>query len=41
MIARTWHGLVPDNKFGDYHHYLLETGVKDLEATPGNLGYLY
>ena len=38
MIARTWHGLVPENNLEDYHHYLLETGVKDLEATPGNLG---
>ena len=32
MIARTWHGEVPENKSEDYHKYLLETEVKDLEA---------
>jgi heme-degrading monooxygenase HmoA len=38
MIARTWHGRVPASKAEAYHHYLLQTGVKDLRATPGNQG---
>ena len=38
MIARTWHGWVPADKADDYHHYLLQTGVADIQATPGNRG---
>lgn len=38
MIARTWHGAVPADKGDAYHAYLLETGVPDYEATPGNRG---
>jgi len=38
MIARTWHGIVPENKSGEYYNYLLKTGVVDLESIKGNLG---
>jgi heme-degrading monooxygenase HmoA len=38
MIARTWHGSVPNSKAEQYYKYLLETGVIDLEAVEGNLG---
>ena len=38
MIARTWHGIVPESKSEEYHNYLLRTGVIDLEAVKGNLG---
>ena len=38
MIARTWHGLVPEDKAEEHHNYLLKTGVLDLEAVKGNLG---
>jgi len=38
MIARTWHGVVPNEKSDEYHKYLLRTGVADCRATPGNLG---
>lgn len=38
MIARTWHGAVPEARADEYHEYLLETGVPDLESTPGNRG---
>jgi len=38
MIARTWHGIVPQEKADAYHAYLYRTGVPDLRATPGNLG---
>lgn len=38
MIARTWHGRVPAAKAEAYHAYLLETGVPEYAATPGNRG---
>jgi heme-degrading monooxygenase HmoA len=38
MIARTWHGIVPEEKAEAYHRYLLKTGVIDLKATRGNRG---
>lgn len=38
MIARVWHGEVPADKADAYHGYLLQTGVVDLQATPGNRG---
>ncbi len=42
MIARSWHGAVPEAKADEYHEYLLKTGVPDLEGTLGNHGvYLF
>lgn len=38
MIARSWDGTVPADRADDYFAYLSRTGVRDLEATPGNLG---
>ncbi|MGD8624628.1 MAG: antibiotic biosynthesis monooxygenase [Anaerolineae bacterium] len=38
MIARTWHGVVPEEKGDAYLAYLKRTGVVDLEATAGNRG---
>ena len=38
MIARLWRGSTPDAKADAYHAFLLETGVKDYRATPGNQG---
>jgi heme-degrading monooxygenase HmoA len=38
MIARTWHGAVPAEKAEAYFDYLVQTGIPDLKATPGNLG---
>ncbi len=38
MIARTWHGVVPEQKADAYHDYLLRTGIPDLQATQGNRG---
>jgi heme-degrading monooxygenase HmoA len=38
MIARLWHGMIPADKADAYHQYLQETGVPDLESTPGNQG---
>lgn len=38
MIARTWHGAVPTSKADAYHDYLLDTGIPDYRATPGNRG---
>ncbi len=38
MIARKWHGKVPLNKAGDYHKYLLKTGLKDYASIKGNRG---
>lgn len=38
MIARTWHGAVPAEKSEPYHKYLLQTGIPDYKATPGNQG---
>lgn len=38
MIARTWHGVVRTEDAEAYHAYLLETGVPDYRATPGNAG---
>lgn len=40
MVARTWHGIVPAAEAEAYYAYLLETGVPDLKATPGNQGVL-
>lgn len=38
MIARTWHGAVPEEKADEYHEVLLRTGVADYKSTPGNQG---
>lgn len=38
MIARTWHGVVPEEKGDAYLDYLNRTGVPDYRATPGNRG---
>ena len=38
MIARSWHGRVPNSKADAYHDYLLRTGLADYAATPGNRG---
>jgi heme-degrading monooxygenase HmoA len=38
MIARSWHGRVPESKGDAYYAYLLRTGLADYAATPGNRG---
>jgi heme-degrading monooxygenase HmoA len=38
LIARTWHGVVRASDADAYHRYLLETGVPEYKATPGNRG---
>ena len=38
MIARIWHGRVPASKSDAYYAYLLQTGVQEYAATPGNKG---
>ena len=38
MIARTWHGVVPEAKADAYLDYLNRTGVPGYRATPGNRG---
>ncbi len=38
MIARIWHGVVPEAKADAYYAYLMRTGIPDYRATHGNLG---
>lgn len=38
MIARTWHGVVPKSKTGEYFEYLKKTGVTDYTSVEGNRG---
>lgn len=38
MIARTWHGAVPAERADAYRDYLAQTGIPELESTPGNQG---
>ena len=38
MIARSWHGRVATSKSDKYYRYLLQTGLADYRATPGNCG---
>lgn len=38
MIARIWHGTVPQEKADAYYTYLKDTGLKDYRNTKGNLG---
>ena len=40
MIARVWHGMVPEDKADAYLDYVNRTGVPGLSSTPGNLGVL-
>lgn len=37
-VARSWTGRVPADRGDDYLAYLRATGVRDLRATPGNIG---
>lgn len=37
-VARIWHGRTLTSKADEYYDYLKETGIKALEAIPGNLG---
>ncbi|HLZ60477.1 MAG TPA: antibiotic biosynthesis monooxygenase [Ktedonosporobacter sp.] len=36
MIVRIWRGVTPAEKTEQYLAYLMETGVKDYRAVPGN-----
>ena len=36
MIACSWHGRVPTSKADAYYRYLLQRGLADYRATPGN-----
>jgi heme-degrading monooxygenase HmoA len=38
MIARIWHGITPTSKADEYVEFLNKTGVRDYQATEGNLG---
>jgi heme-degrading monooxygenase HmoA len=38
MIARIWRGVTPEEKAEQYFEYLMETGLKDYRAVPGNRG---
>jgi heme-degrading monooxygenase HmoA len=38
MIARAWHGVVPESEGNAYFDYLQRTGIPDLKATVGNRG---
>ena len=38
MIARMWRGVTPAEKADEYFEYLMETGLKDYRAIPGNQG---
>lgn len=40
MIARVWHGVVPQAKADGYAEYLSDSdlGVRDYQRTPGNRG---
>ena len=38
MIARAWHGVTTEIRADEYHQYLMETGVPELQGTPGNKG---
>ena len=38
MIARIWHGRVPTEKAEEYYQFLLQSGITDYQATPGNRG---
>lgn len=38
MIARIWRGFTRETDKDKYFQYLLETGLKEYAATPGNRG---
>jgi heme-degrading monooxygenase HmoA len=38
VVARMWHGRVPESRRDEYRRYLIENGIRKLEAIPGNLG---
>ncbi len=38
MIARTWHGVVPNEQGDTYYDYLIKTGINDFKQVKGNLG---
>ncbi|HEY7780947.1 MAG TPA: hypothetical protein VIC85_12110, partial [Ktedonobacterales bacterium] len=38
MIIRIWRGVTPAARADEYLAYLMETGVKDYRAVPGNRG---
>ena len=37
-IARVWHGRTPQAKAEEYLQYLTESGIRKIEALPGNRG---
>ncbi len=39
-IARLWHGTTRVAQSDQYLEYVLETGARDIQATPGNLDLL-
>ena len=38
MIARIWRGVTSAEQAEEYFEYLMETGLKDYRAVPGNRG---
>ena len=40
MIARFWQGVVEESKADEFFSFMLQTGVKALQATKGNQGVL-
>jgi len=38
MIARRWHGLIPEAKSADYLKLMADVGLADYVSTPGNRG---
>ncbi len=38
MIARIWRGVTSAEQAEEYLEYLMETGLKDYRAVPGNRG---
>ncbi len=41
MIVRIWRGVTPTKKAEQYLEYLMETGVKDYRAIPGNQAFRF
>ncbi|MBS1744978.1 MAG: antibiotic biosynthesis monooxygenase [Bacteroidetes bacterium] len=37
MIVRIWHGKTSTENAETYMNYVMQTGIKDYRATPGNL----
>ena len=38
MIARTWHGVVPESVSDEYLEYMKKTGIADYQTAEGNRG---